>query len=138
MNSAALNYIKEQTGISSLNQSKGKDSIVFIRIKFISELLKKSALEIVTENMVSFIKFIPVIGTIIAGNASIFLNGGYSYSQGKYIRNLFEEAMKRIPIHEIVGEAANSYNKAINAFKEIGDMFLKYLEVSLRKFLIFS
>ena len=33
--------------------------------------------------------------------------------------------MKRIPVHEIVGEAAKSYNKAINAFKEIGDMFLK-------------
>ena len=94
-------------------------------VKFICELLKKSALEKVIENMASYIIFVPVIGTIIGGIASVFLNFGCTYSQGKYLRNLFEEAMKRIPIHEIVEEAANSYNKAINSFKEIGDMFLK-------------
>jgi uncharacterized protein (DUF697 family)/GTP-binding protein EngB required for normal cell division len=125
MNSAALNYIQEQTGISSLNKIKGKDAIVFISIKLITELLKKSALETVIESMASYIKFVPVIGTIIGGIASVFLNFGCTYSQGKYLSNLFEEAMKKIPIHEIVGEAANSYNKAINAFKEIGDMFSK-------------
>jgi uncharacterized protein (DUF697 family) len=125
MNPNALNYIKEQTGISSLNKIKGKNAIVFISIKFIYELIKKSAIQTVTENMASFMKFIPVIGTIIGGIASVFLNFGCTYSQGKYLRNLFEEAMKRIPIYEIIGEAANSYNKAINSFKEIGDMFLK-------------
>lgn len=125
MNSAALDYIKVQTGISTLNKIKGKEEIVFMIIKVIFELLKKPALENVIENMASYIKFVPVIGTIIGGIASVFLNFGCTYSQGKYLRNLFEEAMKRIPIHEIVGEAANSYNKAINSFKEIGDMFLK-------------
>ena len=125
MNPNALNYIKEQTGISSLNIIEGKNAIVFISIKFIYELIKKSAIQTVTENMASFMKFIPVIGTIIGGIASIFLNGSFTYSLGKNLRDLFEESMKRIPIHEIVGEAAKSYNKAINAFKEIGDMFLK-------------